>query len=90
MCIYCDIVIGDRKMVECSECGKKLGMFHGYHHPTMGMKHTLCSMCYDNVNESVMQWREVVMSYNGFFKTKTAENKHHVNLINIPKQLVHV
>ena len=76
-------------MVDCDECGKKLGMFHGYHHPTMGKKHTLCSNCYDQVNESVVQWRNVVTSYTGFFDKKTIEKNSHFNLINIQKNVVH-
>ena len=49
-------------MKECEECGKTLGIFEGYQHPTMGKKHNLCSNCFNNVNESVLKWREFVLS----------------------------
>jgi hypothetical protein len=49
-------------MRNCEECGKTLGIFEGYQHPTMGKKHNLCSKCFDNVNESVMKWKEFVLS----------------------------
>jgi hypothetical protein len=89
MCILTDIVFGERKMVDCDECGKTLGMFHGYSHPTMGKKYTLCSTCYNQVNESVMQWKEFVLSYNGFFNNKNVENNHHFDLIDNLKNVVH-
>jgi len=49
-------------MVSCEECGKKLGIFEGYCHPTMGKKHHLCSPCFDQVSESVAKWSEFVRS----------------------------
>lgn len=49
-------------MQECEECGKKLGVFHGYIHPTLGKDYLLCSDCYDKVSESVNQWRDFVNS----------------------------
>ena len=47
-------------MKDCEECGKKLGTFEGYRHPTMGKKHHLCSPCFDQVSESVARWGEFV------------------------------
>ena len=49
-------------MIECEECGKTLGIFEGYRHPTMGKKHHLCSPCFDNINDSVSRWREFVIA----------------------------
>jgi hypothetical protein len=49
-------------MKECEECGKTLGMFEGYKHPTMGKSHNLCSPCFDNVNESVAKWQKFVIA----------------------------
>ena len=49
-------------MKECEECGKKLGIFEGYRHPTMGKNHSLCSPCYDQVNESVARWKNFVIA----------------------------
>ncbi len=49
-------------MVECEECGKKLGIFEGYQHPTLGKKHLVCSPCFDQVEESVAKWREFVVA----------------------------
>ena len=49
-------------MKKCEECGKTLGIFKGYHHPTMGKTTLLCSKCFDDVNESVTLWREFILS----------------------------
>ncbi len=49
-------------MKDCEECGKKLGIFEGYQHPTLGKKHLLCSPCFDQVSESVEKWKEFVLS----------------------------
>ena len=49
-------------MKDCKECGKKLSVFEGYTHPTMGKKYLLCSPCYDQVSESVEKWKEFVLS----------------------------
>jgi len=76
-------------MVDCVECGRKLGYLKGYRHPTMGNKYLLCSHCYDVVDESVAKWREVVLPYNEFFNNATPKNGHQFHLINAPKQLTH-
>ena len=47
-------------MKTCEECSKKLGVFEGYRHPTMGKKHLLCSPCFDQISESVARWGEFV------------------------------
>lgn len=48
-------------MMECEECGKKLGIMEGYCHPTIGKKHHLCSPCFDQVSESVAKWKDFVL-----------------------------
>ena len=58
------------KKTICEECGKKLGIFEGYIHPTMGKKHHICSNCYNQVSESVEKWREFVIT-NSFNRTPT-------------------
>ena len=60
-------------MVSCEECGKKLGIFEGYSHPTMGKKHHLCSPCFDQVSYSVSKWREFVTS--NAFNVNAASNQ---------------
>jgi len=62
-------------MVECKECGTKLGILKGYRHPTMGKKHLLCSPCFDQVSESVEKWREFVLS-NSFNMNASKSNSH--------------
>ena len=62
-------------MKECEECGKTLGIFEGYKHPTMGKKHNLCSPCYDQVNKSVEEWKKFVVANsfnNGRLKSNVA------------------
>lgn len=60
-------------MVECEECGKKLGIFEGYQHPTLGRKHLVCSPCFEQVEESVAKWREFILSYS-FNDKKSKKN----------------
>ena len=61
-------------MIECNECGKKLGVLEGYRHPALGKKHLLCSVCFDQVSESVENWREFVLPYVGFFNNGSSNN----------------
>ena len=49
-------------MKECEECGKTLGIFEGYQHPTMGKKHNVCNPCFDQVNASLNEWKQFVLS----------------------------
>lgn len=58
-------------MSQCEECGKKLGIFEGYRHPTMGKKHLVCSPCFEQVEDSVAKWREFVV--NNSFNVNTSE-----------------
>jgi len=67
-------------MIECEECGKKLGIMEGYRHPTMGKKHHLCSPCFDQVSESVARWGEFV-STNSFNVAASKSN----SMINFKK-----
>ena len=65
-------------MVECKECGTKLGILEGYQHPTLGKKHLLCSPCFEQVNESVSRWRDFVLANN--FNVSVHENKSNITL----------
>lgn len=56
-------------MKSCDKCRKKIGVFNGYIHPTIGKDYLLCSKCFDKVSKSVNQWREFVVS-NSFNKEK--------------------
>jgi hypothetical protein len=58
-------------MTQCEECGKKLGIFEGYQHPTMGKKHLVCSPCFEQIEDSVAKWREFVV--NNSFNVNTSE-----------------
>jgi len=68
-------------MVECKECGKTLGIFEGYQHPTMGKNHSLCGHCFDNVNESVNKWRDFIL--NNSFNNNILKNNIKMNWKNI-------
>jgi hypothetical protein len=76
-------------MVNCMECGRKLGFVEGYRHPTMGKQYLLCSDCYDSVCESLEQWRGFVSPYDNFFKNKTPNNGHRFDFFRILKHVVH-
>jgi ribosomal protein S14 len=69
-----------RKMKECVECGKKLGIIEGYRHPVMGKDYLLCRNCYDTLCGSVEKWKEFISTYNGFFKKETRSNIFTTNL----------
>jgi hypothetical protein len=64
-------------MKDCEECGKKLGVFEGYRHPTMGKKHLLCSPCFDQISESVARWGEFVRTNS--FNANAAQNNAQMN-----------
>ncbi len=49
-------------MVECEECGKNLGILHGYRHPALGKRFLVCRDCFVNVDESMEKWREFCLS----------------------------
>ena len=49
-------------MVECVECGKRLGFFEGHYHPTLGKKSLVCGTCFVQVEESVARWRDFILS----------------------------
>jgi ribosomal protein L40E len=49
----------------CFECGKNLGLFKGYRHPTLGIKHLICRECYEKVELSVERWGRCVL-WNSF------------------------
>jgi hypothetical protein len=70
-------------MVECKECGRKLGIFEGYRHPLMGKKHLLCSNCFDTVSKSVEQWNRLVLSYADFFNNETSNNSFQFEFKNL-------
>jgi hypothetical protein len=69
-------------MVECVECGKKLGIMQGYKHPTMGKKHHLCSPCFDQVSESVAKWKDFVLG-NSF-----NNNQSNINIEQVWKKII--
>jgi len=56
------------KMKVCEECGKKLRLLKGYRHPTLGKGFNLCSMCFDQVSESVNRWKTFVLANSFDFK----------------------
>jgi hypothetical protein len=49
-------------MKKCVECGKILSFFEGYRHPTLGKENLLCFSCFNEVQQSVDQWRKFVLS----------------------------
>lgn len=66
-------------MVNCVECGRKLGFLKGYRHPTMGRKYLLCNNCFDNVDESVTQWREFLLPYAELIKPPILKKSRQLN-----------
>jgi len=50
------------EMKKCIECGKELRLLEGYQHPTLGKKTLVCSLCFDQITESVAKWREFILT----------------------------
>lgn len=59
-------------MKKCEECGKKLRLLEGYHHPTFGKDYFLCSSCFDQVSQSVARWGEFVLANS--FNVRASKN----------------
>lgn len=72
-------------MIRCNECGKKLGFFEGYRHPTMGKKFLLCSPCFDKIQQSIDDWRDFILlnSFNSKSNVRkfNTDWKFHVNQV---------
>jgi hypothetical protein len=60
-------------MTKCVECGKQLGFFEGYYHPTLGKNSLVCSSCFDKVTESIAQWREFILAHS--FNTESSSQR---------------
>lgn len=58
-------VLNDGRKRKCVECGKALGFFEGYRHPTLGMQYLTCRGCFERVEVSVEQWGRFVL-WNSF------------------------
>ena len=60
-------------MMFCEECKKKLGFFEGHYHPTLGKKSLVCGSCFVQVEESVVRWKNFVLSnsFNPELSTQT-------------------
>ena len=43
-------------MVECEECGRKLGILEGYRHPALGTRFLVCGKCFVKVDEDMQRW----------------------------------
>jgi len=82
---FLDVFSEVKKMSECEECGKKLGIFEGYQHPTLGKKHHLCSPCYEEVDASVARWREFIQANS--FNNGTSKKNFNLGLENIAPKL---
>jgi hypothetical protein len=49
-------------MVDCEECGKKLGILQGYNHPALGKRFLVCRRCFDKVDQDMKRWSEFCLS----------------------------
>ena len=71
-------------MVDCEECGKKLGILKGYHHPVLGNRVLICGNCYTTVEGDMVEWSKFCRS-DSFNKESSksdiqeAWNKHLLN-----------
>jgi len=49
----------------CYICGKKLHLFSGYYHPTLGKDCMICGDCYNREQKSIERWGRFVL-WNSF------------------------
>ena len=77
-------------MAKCEECGKTLGFFGSYCHPTMGKRHFLCSSCFDQVSESVEKWKNAVLPYVDFFNNCSSNSSFQSNWKNKLTDLIKI
>lgn len=59
-----------------------LGILQGYYHPTMGKDYLLCSKCFNQISESVEQWKKFVLA-NSFNSESPS-----IEISKFPKDLV--
>ena len=60
-----NLLSDDSKKRKCIECGKKLNLFEGYRHPTLGNDYLLCYECFVKVMVSVQRWGRFIL-WNSF------------------------
>lgn len=58
-------LLKDIKKRRCVNCGKKLNVLEGFHHPTLGKDVLLCGECFDMVWDSEARWGRFVI-WNSF------------------------
>ena len=59
-------------MRKCCECGKQLKFWEGYLHPAGGKKEIICWNCFENIEESMENYRNFISSY---FKQEEQNSK---------------
>jgi hypothetical protein len=60
-----NLLSDDSKKTKCIECGKKLRLFEGYRHPTLGNDYLLCYECFVKILGSVERWGRFIL-WNSF------------------------
>ena len=58
-------------MVDCEECGTKLGVLERYLHPALGPRFLVCGKCFNKVEEDMKRWSEFCLSDS--FKTESSK-----------------
>ena len=72
-------------MKKCYECGKKLSVWEGYHHPILGNKALVCSKCFDNLNKYVDKYRNYILKLIEQGKEKNIFNNSNIKIKKIMK-----
>jgi hypothetical protein len=49
-------------MKRCYECGKKLKLWEGYFHPTLGQKVLVCSKCFEIIAVSMEKYCHYILN----------------------------
>jgi hypothetical protein len=72
--------IGDKKMMRCDICSKKLCFKEDCQYPTIGETQVVCRNCYDRVSTSVEIWKKLFHANS--FNTKISKNTLQLDMNN--------
>jgi hypothetical protein len=60
-------------MINCEECGEKLGIISRYSHPALGIKFLVCGKCFDKIEIDMERWR--TFCFSELFNTKSSKSE---------------
>ncbi len=73
-------------MINCEECGNKIGILQGYRHPALGKRFLVCQKCFKKIDEDMERWSTFCFSdtYTTKLSKIDVQEAWHKNLSNNP------